>query len=237
MASGLGLVDEWYATRQPPFSSRGAGPDGMQQQQQRASAQGMADELQPTQRSQRQQQASAPGLADQWHVTQQPRHGSRSGTEGTFGSDVPVQHSVGQAAEEGPAQSAATGGVAAGMKPEHLQQCDGNKILRHPQQALAEQRRERLRQMADIEQRLQACLQRDSSGRASSAEVRGVEVQIAGGLAAELCGGYATTWMWPDPLLMGAADGYKSGNLVPLHREAVKSCYISIVHDVSWLEV
>ena len=193
MASGLGLVDEWYATRQPPPSSRGAGPDGMQQQQQQACAQGMADELQATQLSQRQQQASALGLAEQWHVMQQPRHSSRSGTEGIFASAVPVQHSVGQAVEEGPAESAATGGAAAGMKPERLQQCDGSETLRHPQQALAEQRRERLRQMADIEQRLQACLQRDSSGGASGAEVRGVEVQIAGGLAAEVCGGDATT--------------------------------------------
>ena len=189
--SGLGLADEWYATRQPLFSSRGAGADGMQQQQ-HAFAQGMADELQATQPSQRQQQASAQGLADQWHATQQPKRCSRDGTEGAFASAVPAQHSMGPTTEVGPTQRTTAGGAAAAMGSEGQQQCDGDQLLGHCQQALAEQRQERLRQMADIEQRLQACLQQDYSGGASGAEVREADMLISGGMGSEMGDGHSS---------------------------------------------
>lgn len=203
--SGLGLAGDWYATRQPPFSSRGAEVGGMQQQQQ-ASTQGIADELQATQ------------------PPQQPGHSSRNGTEGAFASTLHPQHSMGQPVEEGPPQSATAGRAAAGMGLEGLQQCDDNEVLKHRQQALAEQRRERLRQMADIEQRLQACLQQDFSAGASGAEVRATDVSTSGRLGEEVGDGHATTWMWPVPSFVGAADGWKLGNTVPAHRQAVEVC-------------
>lgn len=215
--AGLGLAGDWYATRQPPFSSSGAEVGGMQQQQQ-ASTQGIADELQATQPPQRQQQASAQALAEQWYAAQQPGHSSRNGTEGAFASTLHPQHSMGQPVEEGPPQSATAGGAAAGMDLEGLQQCDNNEVLKHRQQALAEQRRERLRQMADIEQRLQACLQQDFSAGASGAEVRAIDVSTSGRLGEEVGDGHATTWMWPVPSFVGAADGWKLGNTVPVQQ-------------------
>ena len=217
--SGLGLADEWHATQQPPSSSRGAGAGGMQQRQQ-AFAQGVADELQAPQPSQRQQLASALGLADQWHATQQPKHSSRDGTESTFTRAMPAQHSMGQTAEEGPTQSGTADRAAAVMGSEGRQQHDDDQSLRRSQQALAEQRQEKLRQMADIEQRLQACLQQDFSGGAAGAEVRGVDMLSSGRRGAGVGDGRSTAWMWPVLLSRGAADGLEQGNKVYWHAQA-----------------